>query len=401
MAWYYGTYSCGHEGRTNIIGPTKNRQWIADRRFMDLCPDCYKAYLEQEREKANALALEKAKEMELPELTGTEKQVAWANTLRQSFIKKMEEIDEEKLKWEVKTFKLEEFRKVYKEKGEEYARKVFCLEGIESTKMYLLENCKSAVFYIDNRDNRAIEFLLDNMEEVFKTSEDIIEEKVKEEIKKESIVIPEKAINNIPAEIEVEKNKIKVKYEKNVEFIDVVKKLGYKWSGKTWERNINKFNGPLEDRAAEVGNALLNKGFTISILDKEIRKKAIEGTFKEEQKRWVAIRTKGEYKHWLAISWVGYNNDMYDKARSLPSSKWNEMDVVVRLEHYTEVEEFAKLYGFKLSSGALKAVEEYKDSLSEIKKVEPIEVEQVETLDGLKEILKSNNDILEDLKEED
>ena len=68
MAWYYGTYSCGHEGRTNIIGPTKNRQWIADRRFMDLCPDCYKVYLEQEREKANALALEKAKEMESPEL---------------------------------------------------------------------------------------------------------------------------------------------------------------------------------------------------------------------------------------------------------------------------------------------------------------------------------------------
>ncbi len=21
MAWYYGTYSCGHKGRVNIIGP--------------------------------------------------------------------------------------------------------------------------------------------------------------------------------------------------------------------------------------------------------------------------------------------------------------------------------------------------------------------------------------------
>jgi len=24
MAWYYGTYSCGHEGRVNIIGQNKN-----------------------------------------------------------------------------------------------------------------------------------------------------------------------------------------------------------------------------------------------------------------------------------------------------------------------------------------------------------------------------------------
>lgn len=41
MAWYYGTYSCGHEGRVNIIGPTKDRQWKADRHFGHMCPECY------------------------------------------------------------------------------------------------------------------------------------------------------------------------------------------------------------------------------------------------------------------------------------------------------------------------------------------------------------------------
>ena len=25
MAWYEGTYACGHEGRVNIIGPQKDR----------------------------------------------------------------------------------------------------------------------------------------------------------------------------------------------------------------------------------------------------------------------------------------------------------------------------------------------------------------------------------------
>lgn len=42
MAWYYGTYSCGCEGRTQIYGATKDRQRIADYRFEGLCPDCWK-----------------------------------------------------------------------------------------------------------------------------------------------------------------------------------------------------------------------------------------------------------------------------------------------------------------------------------------------------------------------
>lgn len=36
MAWYYGTYSCGHEGRVNIIGPTKDRQRKSDWHFSGL-----------------------------------------------------------------------------------------------------------------------------------------------------------------------------------------------------------------------------------------------------------------------------------------------------------------------------------------------------------------------------
>ena len=63
MAWYYGTYSCGHEGRTNIIGPTKNRQYIADRRFSGLCPECYEKEINEERKRTNEEALKKAKEL--------------------------------------------------------------------------------------------------------------------------------------------------------------------------------------------------------------------------------------------------------------------------------------------------------------------------------------------------
>lgn len=60
MAWYYGKYSCGCEGRTQVYGPTKDRQRIADYRFEGLCPDCWQKQQEEKRTKENAEAAEKS-----------------------------------------------------------------------------------------------------------------------------------------------------------------------------------------------------------------------------------------------------------------------------------------------------------------------------------------------------
>lgn len=91
MAWYYGTYSCGHEGRVNITGPGKDRGWKIERRFSGLCPECYKKQMETEREKENEESRKISEEMNLPELTGTPKQIAWANTLRLEALNKFHE----------------------------------------------------------------------------------------------------------------------------------------------------------------------------------------------------------------------------------------------------------------------------------------------------------------------
>ena len=82
MAWYYGTYSCGHDGKINLVGPTKDRQQKADWHFSGLCPDCYRKKQEEDREAADIEAEKKSEEMELPRLIGTEKQRKWANQLR-------------------------------------------------------------------------------------------------------------------------------------------------------------------------------------------------------------------------------------------------------------------------------------------------------------------------------
>ena len=85
MAKYQITYSCGHEGEIQLFGKMTERdrkiKWLESE---GLCPECYKAKQAAEREEASAKAHEAAKDMGLPALKGSERQVAWAETIRQS-----------------------------------------------------------------------------------------------------------------------------------------------------------------------------------------------------------------------------------------------------------------------------------------------------------------------------
>lgn len=85
MAWYYRTYACGHEGRENVTGKTEERMQRLDEIFAGLCPECRIKQKDEEHAKANAEAEKKAAENNLPKLSGSEKQIAWANTIRMKF----------------------------------------------------------------------------------------------------------------------------------------------------------------------------------------------------------------------------------------------------------------------------------------------------------------------------
>lgn len=83
MAKYHVTYSCGHDGEVNLLGPHAERErklaWYQE---VAVCPDCYRA-----RQQAEAAKITEG----LVELTGTEKQVAWANDLRARLIRELNE----------------------------------------------------------------------------------------------------------------------------------------------------------------------------------------------------------------------------------------------------------------------------------------------------------------------
>jgi len=386
MAWYYGTYSCGHEGRVNIIGPVKDRQWKADREFSKMCPECYKQYLEKQREKEILEAKEKAEEMELPELTGTEKQVAWAITLRDQLINKFNKAmnDEDYMEYVIR----------FNPRNQHITR-----EDMIKIIDYIIENETDAKFYIDTRFWKLDEFVLKYKKDALRPKEEVeMEKELLQEIEKEALIVPENAITNSIARIVYENNEIVVTFEKNDKFIEIVKKLGYKWINGAWRKEITNTTGTATERIAELGNKLLAAGFPVKIYDHIAREKAINADYEPEHTRWIYLRTSGKYEGWLVIKWQGRNDSLYQIARKLSGSKWDN-GVVVKVEYFEEVEEFARLYDFKFTDAALKAIQEYKEAYqNSVTTVE--KPKETESRDGLKEILESSTEILDDLKDD-
>lgn len=384
MAWYYGTFSCGHDGRVNIIGPHKDREWKKEREFSKMCPDCYKVHLQKQREEEARRAMELAKEMELPPLQGTEKQVAWAEKIRQNLIARFDELTQ----WDIERFprEYEEYKKI----------RELTLDDIMAVKHYILENRTTSTYFINNRFDDIYGYIAREYKEALKTDEEIAEEAILLEIKRESTVFPEEKMTNEVVEITVSPDRVTAKFEKNEAFRKIVKDLGFTWNGSAWEKKISETTGSAEERAAELGNKLLNAGFPIMIMDEEIRRNAIDGNFEPECKRWIFQRNGTEK---LAIRWEGYSDTLYKRAKSLPGARWDSGSMLVSVEHFELVEEFAELMGFRFTKAARKLIDEYKSKMSAIKTVQPAKVEEPEETDGFSDILNRGDDIIDDLKD--
>ncbi|MEU9354953.1 hypothetical protein AB0D65_29160 [Streptomyces griseoloalbus] len=85
MAKYTVTRKCGHDERVDLIGPHKKREQTLERMEGS---DCY-ACVEAQREKKNAENAAAAKAAGWPALTGSERQVAWAETLRAAAVEEL------------------------------------------------------------------------------------------------------------------------------------------------------------------------------------------------------------------------------------------------------------------------------------------------------------------------
>lgn len=319
MAWYYGTYSCGHEGRVNVVGKMSERQWKIDRHFEGICENCKAKQIEE----SNKKSMETSKEYEFPDLKCTEKQIAWANTIRLNFY-------------------------------EECEKRNIDINDI-------INNEAESKFWIDNRNCLNGKFIKEYHSQYEK-------KRVNELLVSLDSIKPDEIKHNGIVEIVKNNNRIVLQYEKNSDFIDLVKANKYQWDG-TWYRNLTETIGDFSDRAAEIGNKLLKNGFCICIHDKDILKKAVDGKYKHEYTKWIYSRKDTTL---LSIKWEGKSDKIYKDARKIKTSKWDwdTSSVIVDVSHYKEVEVFAEKNGFRFTNAAKIKIDGYIEQLNNIKEVE-------------------------------
>jgi len=86
MAHYTINHTCGHTDRVQLYGSHKARYAEIARRESCVCPDCYRA---EQQAAAQTLT---ASLPPMPSLTGSDKQIAWAETIRANLACEMRDI---------------------------------------------------------------------------------------------------------------------------------------------------------------------------------------------------------------------------------------------------------------------------------------------------------------------
>jgi hypothetical protein len=357
--------SCGKEITVNLIGKHSIREWKLEN-VNFYCEECKAKYKQEQRENQEKMAEETQREWELPELQGTEKQIKWAKVIRAE-----------------KIIDIESFLEKLKEKRpNKYSKYIKHLD-------WLLKEKTKATFWIDSRYSIMLDILEDNP-----IIENDDEKERLEELKAESTIQPQNKKGNEVVEIKEKDNKIYLSFPKNDDIRLLVKELGYEWYNPNWVKTLTATTGSTIDRIAEVGNKILNLGYAVIIYDLKARENAILAKYEPEHPRWILFNHK---KGMFAITWNYFDNSLYQNAKSLPKSKYENGSVYIPVEYYKEILDFANLFDFKISDGSKEAIQTYTEKINVVNPVKPKEVEKK---DGLKDILKTDNSIIDDLKDE-
>ena len=343
--------------------------------YYDTCDDC----LDKQHAQEAAELAKQAKEDGLPALYGTAKQVVWAEQIRAQLIADIHAVLD-KMDAEIS-------------KETDEARRAYMLESRRIADL-AYENIaaeSSANFWIEHRDDKALNLLKRVARE-----KDIADKDSKKisEIEEEATIVPENQTKGT-ATIKLLDEDVMAIYPKDDDFRQIVKESGYSWNSGMggWMRGINQFTGTAKDRAAELANKLLRAGFSVTCLDNDVRRMAVDASYEPECTRWVSYVVSGSYAGWLSVK-VGRNHSLYEAALKIKGARYSSGSVMVPVANWKLVMDFADMYEYKLSTGAKKAIEQRKIPVS------VASPKKVEHADHLAEILNSSDAILEDLKDD-
>ena len=369
--------------------------------YYDVCSECEQR---QREEKAAKLAAE-AKKAGLPELTGTPKQIVWAEQLRAEFIENADRF------WnETKEYIEDMPEKIKRREAEgkptenyiarmERASKT--VAQFESVRNYILNTKNEAKFWIDSRDYSMETFIRNYNDKAAeaKMKFEVDAEVEAEKTNADNTMYPENPQYGT-ATVTATDDTVTATYPKDYTFMRIVKSAGMKWNPnrRVWQIKINQFTGSGIDRAAEISVKLLQAGFSVKCDIEGVREKAIAGTYEPLQKRWVKHITEGTYAGWLVVKIPACREtrSFLRELERIKGVKRNGYDIYAPMSVHEMIEDFAEINNFSLSIGAKKAIAEFEAQRTNI--VTPTAAEQEHT-DKLSEIMKTDDVIISDLED--
>ena len=383
MARADATCTCATCGKTFTVTVfRRNRKeadsfeaWAAEN--IDECGECEAARIAKEHEAENEKSAAAAAEKGWPELTGSPKQVAWAVTIREN---EMPQILEKVEQARFSEHRMQDGHDLYE-------------ENILAVNEILAE--KRASWWIDHRGHieRAV---IMKFYEIHENPDSFRAEKYAKD-DEATIAKPEEVRFKGVADIKVSDDKISVSFDKNEDFRSVVKALGYRWNSvmSAWVLTLGHAYSDAAERAAELGNKLLNAGFSIRIQDAETLRKAVAGEYAPACTRWVSHAAG---KECFMISWAR-DDDFYYKAKRLPGAKYDSPDILVPDREWAAVKEFARANGFRLTPDAQAALDRMEGTTVT---VQPAAARQYQYEEHpVSEVLESSREIIDDLRDDD
>ena len=402
MAIATATCTCATCGNTFEVRARKqNRRdadaweiWAAE--HMDECTDCYKARMQRERDEEKKQAAEAAAELGWPDLTGSDKQISWANTIRDKIIG----IITDKLDYTV------ELEKIMEGKGKDREESDDCLDYVSSDTIravrdWLLTTKTRASDWIDIRD-----YIPSVSKAIWERKwiaawklqgEPVGEEEIAQaeatraEENAAATLRPQEQTHQGVAVIDVSRNVITVSIRKDDDFRALVKSLGYKWNPEQryWYKQVDTRRDSVKERAAELGNKLLAAGFAVRIADPEVRQAAVAGDYEPETFRWIDARDADFF-----ITWAR-DDDFYAQAKRLPRARYSKPGILVPAAEWEEVKDFAHTHGFRFTPAAQELLDRQSGAVLVVEPAAPKEPVYDEHDPG--EILQSPAEVLGDL----
>lgn len=365
---YEITYACGHTGEVEFYGKERDCEWRAEQEAKKICQDCVEKKKEEETAQAKAWAKEKG----LPDLEGTEKQIAWAEVIRKRLFEDLEECkkkDQEEIE-KLKTNPSEKLRKEWIENEIECLN--IRLQAADEIKEKWTKQSQSRL-WIDGRNTTANWEVMSLCRPIRKRRKEDLESKVYENGATEDIEV---RVYTLPKMEEV-----KITSEYNEKKNSILKRMGFKFSarGEYWYRYPSPSMPTLSDIAATTTNELVKAGFIVRVFDQDVMNLLDTESFRPFNPRELAC---DDHQFMMRM-----DDEIKETALSLPGAKEVKGQVRIPAKYRAEVDDFAHLYGFAISKEAQDLIDEtpatLKTKSADLAKADALYQKREESLDDL------------------